>query len=79
MKNLQLLGNILKDEEYHVIALQSGLQVLNFLETKNPDLILLDIMMPDMSGIEVCKRIKNNPTTCSIPIILLLLWIAGMI
>jgi len=60
VKNLQLLGNLLKEEGYHVVAIQSGLEVFKLLEKKQPDLILLDIMMPEMDGITVCKKIKSH-------------------
>ncbi len=68
-KNLQILGSILNLESYQIAFASSGEQALAVLETTQPDIILLDIMMPDMDGMEVCARIKSNPEICDIPII----------
>ncbi|MBF0398479.1 MAG: response regulator [Desulfobacterales bacterium] len=67
--NLKLLGNILKQNGYKVAAANSGEHALNFISNKQPDLILLDIMMPGMDGYEVCRRIKANDKTKDIPVI----------
>lgn len=64
-------GTILRAEGYHVFAASSGKAALYFLKRKTPDLILLDIQMNDMSGLEVCKILKDNPDTQDIPIIFL--------
>lgn len=69
--NLQLLGNILQEQSYDVSFASSGSDALSILETELPDLILLDVMMPEMDGFEVCKRIKSNYRTREIPIIFL--------
>lgn len=69
LNNLQLLGKILTDNGYEVIVATSGAQALKNIEKKDPDLILLDIMMPDMDGFEVCKRLKANDITKHIPVI----------
>ena len=59
-------------EEYEVISAESGIQCLDMLKNnKNPDIILLDIMMTDMSGWEVLKKLKENPSWEKIPIIFL--------
>lgn len=67
--NLQILIQILKNE-YAVVATTQGNQILN-LATKKPlpQLIMLDIMMPEITGYELCYQLKNNPETCDIPII----------
>lgn len=70
-KNLQLLGNILKKENYEISLAVSGPQALSIAESVLPDLILMDIMMPEMSGIEVCKELKRSPKTREIPVIFL--------
>lgn len=70
-KNLQLLGNILRKAGYEVSAATSGRQALEILENSLPDLILLDIMMPGLSGLEVCEILKNDSATALIPIIFL--------
>ena len=56
---------------YHLSMAKSGKQALNFLKKNRPDLILLDIMMPDMDGYETMEQIKLNPKAANIPIIFL--------
>lgn len=70
-KNVQVLGTILMDSKYRVAVANQGTLVFNLLPKVNPDLILLDIMMPEMDGFEVCRRIKADPATQHIPIIFL--------
>jgi len=65
--NLDILGELLK--KYDVIDATNGEDALEILEDEKVDLILLDIMMPDMDGYEVCSRLKNNSNTKDIPII----------
>ena len=68
-ENIDLLVEILK-EDYKVKAARNGEQGLKIARLPSaPDLILLDIMMPDIDGFEVCKQLKEDPTTCDIPII----------
>ena len=69
--NLRLLVNLLSDKGYKVRALPSGKLALAGIQAAPPDLILLDIMMPDMDGYEVCQQLKSNQLTCEIPIIFL--------
>ena len=69
--NLQLTGKALKDEGYFIILAQDGKSGIEQLNTQIPDLILLDIMMPEMDGIEVCRFIKANEKWKDIPIIFL--------
>jgi len=69
--NLQLLNGLLKDE-YQVRVARNGAQALKAaLEEPMPDVILLDIMMPDMDGYEVCARLKADDATKGIPVIFL--------
>jgi len=70
-KNLQLLGETLEGKGYQVVAAMSGAQALAVLEVEHVDVILLDVMMPEMDGFEVCKRLKQNPHTHHIPVIFL--------
>ncbi len=70
-KNLQYLGNLLTDAGYEPVAVLDGEQAFEFLDTTLPDLILLDIMMPEMDGFEICKKIKETRNACHIPIIFL--------
>ncbi|MGY4494572.1 response regulator [Pseudomonas sp. TE3610] len=69
--NLMLMVDLLKDR-YRIKAANSGEKALRILESDPlPDLILLDIMMPGLSGYEVAERLKSSPRTCGIPIIFL--------
>jgi len=71
-KNLQLLGNILKDEvETELAFATNGLQVLSFVKEHIPDMILLDVMMPEMDGFETCRQLKQKKETRDIPVIFL--------
>ena len=67
--NLKVLGDILKGEGYKVRPVPSGALALQVAEKERPDLILLDIMMPDMDGYEVCRRLKENKLLHDIPVI----------
>ncbi|NUN65336.1 response regulator [Pseudanabaena biceps] len=67
--NIQLLSLMLVRQKYQVYQATSGLEALEKANQILPDIILLDIRMPDLDGYEVCKRLKENPTTKSIPII----------
>jgi len=68
-KNIQLLGSILKNESIEIEFATSGKEALEWLHTRHFDLVLLDIMMPEMDGLEVCRRIKENATTADIAVI----------
>ncbi|MDM8565442.1 diguanylate cyclase [Candidatus Halobeggiatoa sp. HSG11] len=68
-QNLQVLGSMLKEHGYKPAAAQNGNKAIDFVQKKAPDLILLDIMMPGMDGIEVCRRFKAEESTKDIPII----------
>ncbi len=68
-QNLQFLGYILEESGYEPALCRDGKMALNFLKKEKPDLILLDIMMPGMDGIETCRRIKQIDETKDIPIL----------
>lgn len=68
--NLTVAKNLL-EKSYEVIAVSSGKQALEFLEKKRPDLMLLDIVMPEMDGFELMRLVKENPKWESIPVIFL--------
>ncbi|MDD2888522.1 MAG: response regulator [Aliarcobacter sp.] len=70
-KNIQMAMNILKDEGYKMFYAKSGEMALKLVTEHDFDLILLDIMMPDMNGFDVCKKIKDNEKSKRIPIIFL--------
>ncbi|MHC4061757.1 MAG: response regulator [Planctomycetota bacterium] len=69
-QNLELLQAYLEDLDCRTVPAYDGPEALEIVAGDKPDLILLDVMMPKMSGFEVCKRIKNNPKTTGIPIIM---------
>jgi CheY-like chemotaxis protein len=66
--NVQLLKRKLEREGIRVVAAYNGLEALDLVKKEKPDLILLDVMMPDMDGIEVCQRLQADEQTRSIPI-----------
>ncbi len=68
--NLELLQAYLEDMDCETVPACDGPQALEIISRGAPDLILLDVMMPKMSGFEVCKRIKNDPKTADIPVIM---------
>ncbi len=68
-QNVSILGRVLK-KDYQVLTALNGRDALKLaFGSEPPDLILLDIMMPDLDGYEVCKRLKADPRTVDIPII----------
>ncbi len=67
--NLRLLSRILNDRRYQVRAVTSGARALENVRLSPPDLILLDIRMPEMHGFAVCRALKDDPTTAAIPVI----------
>ena len=69
-QNLELLQAYLEDVDCRTVPAYDGLEALEIIGKNAPDLILLDVMMPKMSGFEVCKRIKNTPKTSDIPVIM---------
>lgn len=70
LDSLKLIGLLLQRQGYQVVAASGGQQGLAQVETEEPDLILLDIMMPDMDGYEVCRRLRSDPQLAHIPVIL---------
>ena len=71
MSNVLLLKVLLTNEKFNIATASNGHQALEQVEKEKPDLILLDVMMPDMSGFEVAKQLKSHPGTTDIPIIFL--------
>lgn len=71
MSNVLLLKVLLTNEKFAIATASNGRQALEQVEKGNPDLVLLDVMMPDMSGFEVAQHLKSNPKTADIPIIFL--------
>ena len=69
-QNLELLLAYLEDVDCKTVSATQGAEAVDKAKQLLPDLILLDVMMPKMSGFEVCKRLKNDPRTTDIPIIM---------
>jgi putative two-component system response regulator len=67
----QTLESILDEQGYQLEMAENGLQAIEMAHKFLPDVILLDVMMPDMDGFEVCQRIRSEPTLAEIPIIML--------
>ncbi|MBN1201327.1 MAG: response regulator [Anaerolineae bacterium] len=70
LDSLKLIGLMLQRQGYEIIVANNGQQALGKANTERPDLIILDIMMPDMDGYEVCRRLRQNAGTQGIPIIM---------
>ena len=68
--SVAIMRSILESRGYDVAAAQSGAEALDFLQRETVNLVLLDIMMPEMSGTEVLQRIKDNAATGRLPVIL---------
>jgi DNA-binding response OmpR family regulator len=70
MDTLRLVGLMLQHQGYRINAANSGIQAIAMAQTDKPDLILLDIMMPEMDGYEVARKLRSDPSTNNIPIIM---------
>ncbi len=68
--SLKLIGLMLQRQGYDISAASAGAQAISKASTESPDLIILDVMMPDMDGYEVCRRLRADAATQSIPIIM---------
>jgi DNA-binding response OmpR family regulator len=66
--NLKMLAFLLREEGYEVITADNGAMAIEMLDTQHPDLLILDVMMPQMDGLEVCRRVRQ---TMDLPIIIL--------
>ncbi len=69
LSNLKLLAELLSEHGYQVRPISSSLRALKSVAIEKPDLILLDVMMPEMDGYEVCQRLKLDKHLCDIPVI----------
>jgi adenylate cyclase len=70
-QNIRLLEAILAPRGYFVFSAGSGIEALEQIAREKPDLILLDILMPGMDGYEVCRRLREEPLTCVLPIVMI--------
>jgi len=69
-RNVKLLADLLAVKGYGVVTAESGREALAQVEMERPDLILLDVVMPEMSGYEVCRKIRDNAASAMLPIIM---------
>jgi len=69
--DLKMISMILEPEGYQVVTAENGAQALEKVESENPDLILLDVMMPELDGFAACAKLKSSPERKGIPVILL--------
>jgi adenylate cyclase len=69
--NLRLLDAVLTPRGHRVLTAQSGAEAFALLETEDVDIVLLDIVMPEMDGHEVCRRIRSNPATEFLPVVMI--------
>ena len=68
--NVKLLADLLTVKGYVVVTASSGAQALEKVETEQPDLVLLDVVMPEMSGYEVCRKIRGSRATATLPVVM---------
>jgi len=66
-----LLGSFLESQGYQVVLASDGNEALDLVETEDPQIIILDLKLPGLNGIEVCKRLKEQEKTRSIPVIII--------
>jgi class 3 adenylate cyclase len=70
LQNVKLLRDLLSAKGYDVLTAASGAEALALIEQQRPDLVLLDVVMPGMSGYEVCRRLRENPATTMLPVVM---------
>ena len=70
LQSLKLIGLMLQRRGHTIIAAQGGVQALAKTESDQPDVVILDIMMADLDGFEVCRRLRSNPKTSHVPIMM---------
>ena len=70
VETLRLVGLMLQRQGYEIVAASNGGQAITSAKTEAPDLILLDVMMPDMDGFEVTRQLRGDPQTANIPILM---------
>ncbi|HIH87662.1 TPA: response regulator [Candidatus Bathyarchaeota archaeon] len=66
---LELARDMLESGGYTVATATSGEEALRLVEEERPDLVLLDVVLPGVSGLEVCRKLKRSPETCGVPVV----------
>jgi class 3 adenylate cyclase len=69
-KNVKLLADLLAFKGYAVVTAGGGTEALDRVASERPDLVLLDVMMPDMNGYDVCRRLREQPETAMLPVVM---------
>jgi class 3 adenylate cyclase len=69
-RNVKLLADVLAARGYGVVTAASGREAMAQIEAEPPDLVLLDVVMPEMSGYDVCRKIRANPATAVLPVVM---------
>ena len=69
-RNVKLLSDLLKFKGFAVVTASGGREALEQVDREQPDLVLLDVMMPDLNGYDVCRKIRENPTTGVLPVVM---------
>lgn len=67
----RMFGRLFKEAEFNVITANDGSEALQLAESKKPDIIIMDVMMPNMNGLEALKALKENAETAAIPVVML--------
>ncbi len=65
---------LLEEDDYTLVFAEDGRQGLEKAQTMPPDLVLLDVMMPNMNGFEVCRRLRANPYLANLPVVMVTAW-----
>jgi len=68
---LQLVKLYVEKEGFRTVSAKTGTEALHLVEQEKPDLVVLDLMLPEIDGLEVCKRLRSSPETARLPIIML--------
>lgn len=66
-----LVNEFLSSQGYEVLTVESGTECIDTISSKRPDVVVLDLLMPEMNGIEVLKRLRGNPSTAAVPIVMM--------
>ncbi len=66
----EMIANLLQNNQFEVVTANNGLEALSQAELLHPDLVILDIIMPKMNGYELCRRLRDNPETWDVNIII---------
>ncbi len=71
LDDLKMISMVLEPEGYEVITAENGVEALAKVESEDPDLVLLDVMMPELDGFAACDKLKSSPESRGIPVVLL--------